>query len=95
MDISELRRERDAIRKRQQATEIAEMEAKIAVAREQSKKLDEEFVKLAKATYVMTLLYAQLSRHNPRMAVLAWMFAILTKGSLMMVVNKEVTTNVV
>ena len=95
MDISELHRERDAFRKRQQAAEIAEMEAKIAVAREHSKKLDAEFVKLAEVTYVMTLLYAQLSRHNPRMAVLAWMFAILTKGSLMMVINEEVVNNVV
>lgn len=88
MDISEMRREADAFRKRKQDAEIAEMEGKIAALKVKSRELDAEFLKLAEACYVMTLTFAGLARFNPRMAILAWYFGILTKGSLMMMVEE-------
>lgn len=93
MDISELHRERDAFRKRQQAAEIAEMEAKIAGLQKHSKELDAQFLQLAELCYSMTLQFAAMAHRNPHAKYLTWAWAVMTKGSLMMI-NEDAVNNV-
>lgn len=85
MDISEMRREADAYRKRKQDAELAEMQAKVDALKVTSKQLDVEFMQLAEVSYSMTLLMMSLSRRSRHAALLTWVFAILTKASLLMI----------
>jgi hypothetical protein len=84
MDISELRRERDAYRKRQQEVEQAKLDAVTKGLNAEIKQLDKELVELAELCFIMVQLLIPLCRHNKRFIPLVWSFAILTKGSLMM-----------